>query len=71
MKRLLLIAATILLIAGYVWLIGMLIDSRTENDWTDGEKEWVSERMAYHGIWSCEKDGGKYYFIRNGRRCEL
>ena len=74
MKRTLLVIATILLIAGYVWLIGVLIEAGQpvkHGDWFEGEKHWIEQRMTYHGIWGCEGYNGKYHFYRNGRRCEL
>jgi hypothetical protein len=39
--------------------------------WTIAEKSWVIQRMKYHGIQGCIRDGKGYYFIRDGNRCRL
>ena len=35
------------------------------------EKEYVIQRMKYHGISGCIQDEKGYYFIRDGKRCRL
>lgn len=38
---------------------------------TEAQREWVAERMRYHGITTSIFDGREYYFYRDGKKCRL
>jgi hypothetical protein len=40
-------------------------------EWTPEEKQYVVQRMEYHGIDGCVQDKTGYYFYRDGKRCKL
>ena len=70
------IAAMLLLVVYviFAWWV-MMTPPRRESlhlpAWTPPEKQYVAERMKFHGITSCVRDAEGYYFIRSGQRCRL
>ena len=55
----------------YLWFINLPKQSFVIEA-QEYEKQWVKQRMKYHGIDKCIKDGNRYYFYNNRKeRCKL
>jgi hypothetical protein len=54
-----------------LWVLLAADPPKYVQDWKPGEKEWVTQRMKYHGIWACIEEKGEHYFYRDGKKCKL
>jgi hypothetical protein len=68
-----LIGAIVLLVFLWAFTLWVIYDppciQRTE--WSEQEKQYVINRMKYHGISGCIKDETGYHFYRKGKKVKL